>query len=581
MASAVFKGLRLGVAVVLSGTALASFNAHAAPVPGSQAADPSRVDAQINTPTKRFNSLRQDSAKKQETSGIITPPEGADTVHFTLHGLHVSGMDAYTAEDIKSYYSPWLDKDITLAKLYQIASAIQQRYLDDGFSLTKIIVPDQDFSDGHVELVAIEGHATQVEVDPQLRSSAALSDAVEQVQQMRPLNLMTLERILLILNDLPDMHVSVILATPKDPTPQDLEPGAVRVIFKKNEDKQTFARISIDDYGSVFTGPWQATANAHLYHLGVDHADLSATLSGTDPLSEQRYGMLNYTVPLFGVSGTKLSVGAVWAKTEPGDNLEPLRIEGETHNFNFTLSYPIIRQRAKSWSVDGGFEVKNAKTDLLGGELYDDRMRIISLGTNFSVSDSWDGFNAMDLHFVKGLDLFGATDGNSTSRSRADGEPAFTKFEGFIGRVQALPHDFEIYTLISGQYSFDPLLSSEEFGFGGGQTGRGYDPSEITGDRGVAGTLEVRYNADWTPMEVPVGLQPYAFYDAGKVWNIDAGNMTDVFASSAGGGLRLNVDNSWDINLATAFPLTKRADNPPDYTNATGVRYLFSISRSF
>ena len=51
-----------------------------------------------------------------------------------------------------------------------------------------------------------------------------------------------------------------------------------------------------------------------------------------------------------------------------------------------------------------------------------------------------------------------------------------------------------LYVSVRGQYSAVPLLSSEEFSFGGNVSGRGYDPSEISGDQGVAATIELRYS---------------------------------------------------------------------------------------
>lgn len=46
------------------------------------------------------------------------------------------------------------------------------------------------------------------------------------------------------------------------------------------------------------------------------------------------------------------------------------------------------------------------------------------------------------------------------------------------------------YLAATAQTSFgQSLLSPKQFGVGGSQFGRGYDPSEITGDSGVAGKV--------------------------------------------------------------------------------------------
>ena len=50
---------------------------------------------------------------------------------------------------------------------------------------------------------------------------------------------------------------------------------------------------------------------------------------------------------------------------------------------------------------------------------------------------------------------------------------------------------------LSGQWASGPLYSSEEFGYGGKNFGRAYDQSELTGDHGVAASVEVDY-AGWS-----------------------------------------------------------------------------------
>lgn len=544
-------------------------------------ADPARVAPVLPNPSEKFEELRGTAGPARPKAGALQVPQGAESTKFILHSLTVQGMTAYQPAEIRSLYAEDLGHEITLARLYEIANGLQQRYFEDGYTLTKIIIPDQTFSNGQVTLVAVEGHVSQIEVDPALAPSAALADAVEQIRDMKPLNTLVLERLLLVLNALPDMHASAILASLKDPLPHEREPGAIRLLLKKNTDKEDPRfRLAADNYGSQFTGPWQAVASAHLYHVGTVNSDLALALSASAPYEEQHYANLGYTMPVFGASGAKLNLNGVLAETNPGSSLSAFEIEGKTRNFSATLSYPIVLQRAANWTVDAGFQVKNSQTELLGTNLYDDRLRNVRVGTNYSFSDTWQGFNAFDFHATQGLDLFGASKDN-TALSRADGKADFTKFEFFAGRVQSLPAGFEIYGLVSGQYSLNPLLSSEEFGFGGGQVGRGYDPSEITGDHGISGTFELRHTSVWELAEQELRTQPFIFYDLGKVWNEDNGARGSISAASTGAGVRFNLNGDWDGTMLASVPLTKEADNPPDYATATGTRFLFAIARSF
>jgi hemolysin activation/secretion protein len=227
--------------------------------------------------------------------------------------------------------------------------------------------------------------------------------------------------------------------------------------------------------------------------------------------------------------------------------------------------------------LNSSFEARQTKTDLLSDRLYDDRLRIFTIGTTYNSADSYSGLNALEVNYIQGFDILGVRKAGSTDLSRNEGRPDFQKISVSAGRVQSLPHDFDILFSFQGQYSFDPLLSSEEFGFGGGQTGRGYDPSEITGDKGIAAIIELRKN-----VIVPnfnAALQGYTFYDFGKVWNIDPNSKDKVSAASSGVGFRMGLPSGWSSDFNISAPLTKDSENPPKYTNGQSPRLLFSLQK--
>ena len=544
------------------------------------AADPARSVPDAPSPQETFEQQREDARPVPVQNGLLEVPEGAAAERFSLNGLTVEGMQAFAAADILPDWEDYRGKEVSLATLYEIAARLQRRYAEAGYALSKVSVPEQPglLLSGQARLAVVEGHVVEVDMDPALPQTPALIDAVERIRAMQPLNTRMLERLLMILNSLPDTHISAILASP---SAADAEPGALRLVVRSNGSPLARGRVSLDNFGSRYSGPWQGMALGHVYDAGLVNSDLALGVSSALPYREQHYATLSYIFPLMGASGLLAKIEAVWARTQPGDSLEPLKIEGETRNVSAGLSYPLIRQRAENWMLDGGVEAKNAQTDLLGSRLYNDRLRVVSLGTSYNFSDALGGFNALDVHARQGLGLLGASESRGNSLSRADGDPTFTKFNFFAGRSQSLAAGFELYGLISGQYAFNPLLSSEEFGFGGGQAGRGYDPSELTGDHGLSGTLEMRYNREMVGFGQQFSAQPFVFYDAGKVWNIDRGTKNQDSAASAGGGVRLNVNGQWDSTLLLATPLTRPADNPPQYANGAGTRLLISVSRGF
>lgn len=543
-------------------------------LPGS--ADPGRVMDDSKPKPVPDNRLSEPAAPK---SSVPLVPEGAANLKFTFNSVWFEGMTAYDPAVFRPLYESYVGKEISVATLFEIMGRVQQRYLDDGFALTKVVIPNQNIEGGQVRFAVIEGHVSHVEISPDIRQSPVIDDAAARIVAMRPLNVKKLERLMLILNDLSDSNVSAVLASETDPVLQ--QEGAVRLILQKNPEKTQMGSVSINNHGSKFSGPWQTSATANIYHIGPNYSEASVTALTTLSVEDQRSGSVSYAIPVLGASGTRLSLSSSRSHTEPGSSLSALDIKGVSQSYEAGISYPVIRQRDMTLRLDGIFEFKNVRTKFLGEELYDDRLRILKAGLNFNFLDTWAGYNVLDLKYAQGLDLFGVRDGGSPDLSRADGKPEFQKVELLAGRIQALPSNFEAYGILSGQYAFSPLLSSEEFGFGGGQIGRGYDSSEITGDHGIAASLELRYNAVVPFNKNSLALQPYVFYDIGKVWNIDNGARNKVSAVSTGFGVRATLDHDWRADLNFAVPMTRSADNEPKYQNDLGGRVLFSLSKSF
>ena len=224
------------------------------------------------------------------------------------------------------------------------------------------------------------------------------------------------------------------------------------------------------------------------------------------------------------------------------------------------MQYPIIRSRVQNLTADGGFNYIDSTVTILAQPLYDDHIRTIKFGGNYDFSDRFRGSNLIGLHIEQGLPILGASnDPNSTEVSRFGATGVFTKGVLQLIHLQPLFSRFSAFFLVNGQYSFDPLLSSEQYGFGGSQLGRGYDPAEIIGDKGIGGTVELRMDMmpGWYLLQT---MQAYVFYDAGVIYNIQ--NLPNVqskqSATSTGIGTRVALMNHLSGNVMISQPLTKQ-----------------------
>ncbi|MDO5305964.1 MAG: ShlB/FhaC/HecB family hemolysin secretion/activation protein, partial [bacterium] len=104
----------------------------------------------------------------------------------------------------------------------------------------------------------------------------------------------------------------------------------------------------------------------------------------------------------------------------------------------------------------------------------------------------------------------------------------FVKVSAGATRVQRIRQESLAILRVNGQYSPNKLFSTEQMYLGGVYSIRGYQPSEILGDYGVAGSLEFRVPFPFLKQILPEKykhlsrkVQLVAFYDFGYVKDND------------------------------------------------------------
>jgi hemolysin activation/secretion protein len=474
---------------------------------------------------------------------------------------------SYTRSDFKPLYAYYLGEEVTLFDLQQISNAITNKYHRDGFFLSRAVLPPQKIDKGIVHILVIEGYVDQVVVSGHTTSSVEklLKAYGEKIKQFKPLNYKDLEQYVLLMNDLPGISVRTVLL------PSKTNLGATTLTFVV-EQKRVTGNLDYNNYGSRYLGPYKADVGLEFNGLmGADSLTLEAMHTLDD---EMGYFQVDYRRPI-GTNGLMLNLGGEYTLTHPGDVLESLDIEGKSRRFIVSVNYPVIRSRAKNLLINFSFEWLDTQSDMLTLHYFEDNIRSLRAKATYDFIDSKNGINFLSVEFSQGLPIFGA--GSSEAISRVDGEETYTKVNFYASHLQPLPNSFSALLSLEGQYAFQPLLSSEEFGFGGRDFGRGYYPSEITGDSGLAGILELRFTH--TPGYAFLKqVMYYLFCDAGIVWNKGVGEEDESSKKSVGAGVRLKLNRYLEAEIEYAKPLDSiLADDFSGYNSKEG--YLrFNIS---
>jgi hemolysin activation/secretion protein len=259
--------------------------------------------------------------------------------------------------------------------------------------------------------------------------------------------------------------------------------------------------------------------------------------------------------------------------------LRPVKIDGVNDNYYTALRYPAIRSRDKSLTWQIGFNYLDSTVTALDQSLYADYIRTLSLAGIYSFADRYAGANMVNAEFRQGLPILGYTsDTHSNMTSRFGGRGDFTKVSLQLSRLQAVKGAVSLYGILRGQYAFNPLLAAEQFTFGGNQLGRGYDVAEFIGDRGLAGSVEARY--DWYIDKFFIkNMQLYAFYDMGKIWNIKGipNQIKSQSGTSTGIGTRFFLTKLISGNIMYTQILTKQVAAEKLIHDGRRPRIFFSL----
>ncbi len=477
-------------------------------------------------------------------------PKGAEKVFVRVRGVRITGSTVYTAEQLAPLYADLINQRVPLTAVYALAQRITAKYGNDGYVLSRAIVPPQQLnpSGAIVHIEVVEGYIDKVEWPKQLsRYRDFFTDYAAKVTSQRPANIHTIERYLLLAGDLPGLKFSTSLRPSKHA--KDASTLVVEVAEKRID-----AKVQIDNRGTPARGPFEYLGSVTVNNLLGQHEALTFTYAGVVPLNELHYAAVNYKQVLTSEGLAFFADGSDAWGTPGTVPLELLQYRTLGPYGDAGLSYPFIRSRESNLTFSGLFFASNNESDVLGAPFNDDRLRGFRTKTDADLADAWQGINQFNVTISQGIEGLGSTENGNPIASRLVGRVDFSKIEGTASRTQPLFDRFSAYVSAYGQYAGTPLLVPEQCGFGGRYFGRAFDPSQLLGDSCIEAIGELRYDVPQQPVPLAQTSQLYTFTDYGQLYTRDASLGTPAVqdAASVGGGIRLGWLNHVDADLSVA-----------------------------
>jgi len=476
------------------------------------------------------------------------------------------GNTQISSDRLASLISDLVGKPQTLAGMRAIARRIGDLYRLSGYPFARALVPAQEFKDGRLRILVLEGRYGSVTAVGELRATEGASPFLEPLRRGEVIHAPLLERCLLLIDDLPGVSVVPVVSPSVDVGAGDLR-AAVR------QDKTWGGEVGVDNHGSRYTGYHRVRGSAYRNDAFVFGDKVSGYLIATD--EQMLLGSLDYERPLGG-RGLRAEVGFARTSYELGREFSALGATGLAEVATVRLSYPLVRSQLANVTASVGYLRKNLQDEFVSlGTLDERHSDTLPVALRFDRRDSFllGGITYGQLSWTPGrLSLDPAALVVDSVTARKDG--GFSKFNVDVARLQALPAGFTLYARLSAQWANDNLDSSERLGSGGAEGVRAYPLGEGTGDTGLLGQVELRYAAG--------DFAPYVFFDAASIevnrhpWDAASDQSRDI--AGAGVGVRYAKD-SWTANVLIAW---RTSGGPPQSDQGQmRERVLFTASKSF
>jgi hemolysin activation/secretion protein len=515
---------------------------------------------------------RLPEAERASVPQALTPTLGA---RITLVSVRFTGStDLATEAELQGVVAKYVGQQLDFKGLEELPRAVTQFLRSKGWLLAEARLLKQDVTEGRIEINIRAGKldgsiqkngGTPYAIHPsgqeplRIRPDVLDAYAGSRLVAGAPVHESELERAMLLLNDLPGISARSLLEPGKDA-------DSTHVDIAVDEGGLFSGSFWADNEGNRDTGFEQAnTALQWSDPLRVgDQASVSATHTEGLDLVRLGYGApINSNGLKWGVSWTEMNYHII-----RGTGLAA-GLTGKSDSSAINLNYPLIRSRASSLYGSASFTRKSLVDDSIAGQLRDKCIDDWSAGLS---SETLDGFGgggrtSWSVAATQGhVDLSHNTADQASDAATYGSQGTFTKFSYGLSRQQQLPQNFTLYVNLAGQSASKNLDSSEKFILGGPGGVRAYPGSEASGDSGVLGNLELRYEpAGGTPWGV---LQYFGFFDTGAITlHHDVDGIAIPTASGqntytlSGGGLGVSLSKPGRYNVRFVWA-RKMGSNP-------------------
>ncbi|MCA9048295.1 MAG: ShlB/FhaC/HecB family hemolysin secretion/activation protein [Planctomycetaceae bacterium] len=447
----------------------------------------------------------------------------------------------------------FLNQPVSILRLNEIAEAIRRFYRHTDEPVVDVEIPtDQDITDGVVQILVRESRIGRIRFVGNCWFDECLLSQQNRLRSGDPVNLPTLREELIWYNRNPYRDVSVMLE------PGVCE-GATDVVYRVCD--QQPLRV----YGGYENSGVPATSRERLlfgFQLG--------NVGGQDRIFGYQYttdshlaGIINvhsfeYQIPVFDSRDHWVILGS-WT-----DINSPVFGPGQGWQISGRYRTTLSSTACENQTAHLGMDFKGIDNDLdFGGTTVTaGGVEIVNFVAGVEGSNTWcDGSRryGLDLVLSPGY-LLGRNTGSDFAALRPGSEPIYAYLRGRHERIFTVDCRTDLFVGTTGQISTTPLIPTEQLGFGGYNSVRGYNMRTANGDAGYLLNVEYRKHVGGgCRCCQPESLTLLAFTDVGQQFNYsrNPGQADGDVLASVGVGARYLIDPNCTLRFDYGLPLTQ------------------------
>lgn len=545
---------------------LASFHALAAGPEGLPNAGSLLQQIQLTLPTQPQTSTPAIQVRPKADASL--PP--SQPVPIKL--LRIVDNTSFATEVLHALVADQEGKSLTLPELDEVARRITTYYQNQGFPLTRAIIPAQSIRDGVVVIQVIEARFDKVSLNNQSKVNDSLLNAtLAPLSKGKIITDDELNRSLLLLSDVPGVGVGAVIKPGS-------EVGTTDVDVTANHVQAQFANLSLDNYGNRYVGRERLSGNLNFYNP-LRHGDIFSVSVMTTG-SGMNYGRLAYDTLING-QGTRVGAAYSALRYKLGDSISALDANGTASVASAWIKQPLVRSKQFNLYTQLQYDAKRLRDRIDTTNLRTDRHLdnwILSFNSDFRDNLLGGGMSIASLGVTSGRVAFDDAAAAASDAATARTKGSYSKLNANFTRLQGLTSKDSLYINVNAQWAGDNLDSAEKMSAGGPYSVRAYDIGAISGDSGYFGSVEWRHDLG---SMLAGQWQVTAFFDTAHVkvnhqpWN-NGENSANL--SGAGFGLNWIGPDQWRASASVA---TRVGSTPALVSAQASVRGWLAISKGF